>query len=73
MSIKAVMHKFWFANSKWSRMICPCCGDRFVIDDSITKITIGGNAEYFHEDCLTEMNGKEALTFFKAEIEEVEI
>jgi hypothetical protein len=29
--------------------------------------------EHFHEDCLDEMNGKEALELFKAEIEEVEI
>lgn len=73
MSIKAIMHRFWFANSRWSKMICPCCGDRFEIDDAIIKISIGNMEEHFHEDCLTEMNGKEALAFFKAEIEEVEI
>jgi hypothetical protein len=54
-------------------MICPCCGDRFQIDDAIIRISISNMEEHFHEDCLDEMNVKEALGFFKAEIEEVEI
>ena len=73
MSIKTIMHRFWFANSRWSREICPCCGYRFELDDAITKITVGDKTEYFHEDCLKEMNGQEALEMFKAEIEEVEL
>ena len=73
MKLKEAMHKFWFANSRWSKMVCPCCGYRFEIDDSIIKISIGDSVEYFHEDCLTEMSGKEALEMFKADIEEVEI
>lgn len=72
-TMKTMLRKFWFANSRWSKMVCPCCGDRFEIDDAITKISIGNMEEYFHEDCLDEMNGKEALEMFKAEIEEVEL
>jgi hypothetical protein len=72
-SIKELAHKIWFANSRWSRMVCPCCGYRFELEDSIIRITVGDNTKYFHEDCLKEMNGQEALEFFEVEIEEVEI
>ena len=75
MSIKTLAKRFWFAGSRWSRMICPCCGYRFELDDAITKITVGDKTEYFHEDCLDELDGREVLEYFKdeVEIEEVEI
>jgi hypothetical protein len=68
-----MLRKFWFANSRWSREICPCCGYRFELDDSIIRVTVGDKTEYFHEDCLKEMNGQEALEMFKAEIEIEEV
>lgn len=73
MSMKTILRRFKFANSRWSRMICPCCGERFSHDDIIMKISIGETSVYFHEECLSELDGKEALEFFEAEIEEVEI
>ena len=73
MNFKAIAHKIWFNNSKWSRLICPCCGYRFEITDAITRISIGGNEKYFHDDCLFEMSGNEALEHMGAVIEEVEI
>lgn len=72
-TMNTILRKFWFANSRWSREICPCCGYRFELDDGIIRATIGDKTEYFHEDCLKEMDGQEALEFFGAEIEEVEI
>ncbi len=73
-ALKEFARRFWFANSRWSREICPCCGYRFEIDDVIIGVTIGGKTEYFHEDCLDELDGREILEYFKdeVEIEEVE-
>ena len=73
MSIKTIIDKIWFKNSRYSRMICPCCGFRFEMDDCIVKITVADKTEYFHEDCLSEMGSKETLEHFNAIIEEVEI
>ena len=72
-AMKTMLRRFWFANSRWSREICPCCGYRFELDDSIIRVTVGEKTEYFHKDCLSELDGQEALEMFKAEIEEVEI
>ena len=73
MSFKETARKIWFKNSRWSRLICPCCGFRFELDETITKISIGETEEYFHDDCFAEMTGQEALEHMGAEIEEVEL
>ena len=72
-AVKEALNKLFFRNSGYGKVICPCCGDRFEYDDIIIRISMGDRREYFHEDCLSEMSGKEALEMFKAEIEEVEI
>lgn len=65
--------KFRFTFCGWGRRICGYCGYRFEPDDCITKVSYNGEAEYFHDFCLDEMDGKEALQHFGITCEEVEI
>lgn len=73
MSLKETLNKIFFKNSGYSKVICPYCGDRFEYNDVIIRVSVGDYHEYFHEDCLREIDGKQTLKIFKAEIEEVEI
>lgn len=69
----SLMKKLRFELCGWSKMVCPCCGYRFEEYETINKISIGDTVKYFHEDCLTGIDGKEALEYMGIEIEEVEI
>ena len=62
-----------FALCVRKRIICSCCGYASEPGDGVVRVTVGNIIKYFHEDCLSDMDGKEALGHFGIEIEEVEI